>query len=478
MILINGKEIIDDVIINEDGTFETTDVPGRFWVSDETEVIEKERFVDNRLPYIEYPSSVYVKNEKYESFLYYHEEIGHVDDVICETGYINIDSGQKIISPIQIGNIGIKKLLIQTKAYKGYHSYGLSRSEYEELIFHYEFTIKITVGEYSFEHTFYADITQPTEHHYFQKKRKYNSSPIKTLLGGIVPLLNGYINSGFSIKQINLNYLNQLLPQKEEDNYNVHPFMFSDALDIVYGLQVIKGKDSILIEVGKDLKPYMNLYIVSLINSILGVNLQQNKETGTYIATIDGINFPSEIISLQNYLQCLLYYGIYENFDAEKAKEQYLILPSSQDNNKIELIKDYLNVHVDIDFLRLYDFISDMGTTHIEDGMYRAGRDDYEWKVKTFIIPCKKTFWASDIFIEKINEILGIKLEFQEEFKSENYWDENKNHPARYYYSERYDDGYIGGLACSRHDIGSAKLKQESFYNLLDYFMKKYISGK
>ncbi len=60
MILINGKEVIDDVRINEDGTFETTDVSGRFWVSDKTEVIEKERFVDNRLPYVEHPPFVHV----------------------------------------------------------------------------------------------------------------------------------------------------------------------------------------------------------------------------------------------------------------------------------------------------------------------------------------------------------------------------------------------------------------------------------
>lgn len=476
MILINGKEVIDDVRIKEDGTFETTDILGRLWMSDKAEVINKERFINNLLPYVEYPSFVHVKNEEYETMPYCREEIGQVDDVICETGYINIDSGQKRISTIQIGNIEIKKLLIQTKAYKDYHSYdGLSRSEYEELIFHYEFTINITVGDESFEHTFYADITQPT---YFQKKRKYNSSPIKTLFEEIVPLLNGYINSSYSIKQINLSYLNQLLPQKEEDNYYVHPFKFSDALNIVYGLRVIKGDYYILIEVGKDLKPYMNLYIVSLINSILGVNLQHDKETGTYIATIDSINFPSEIISLQNYLQCLLYYGIYENFDAEKAKELYLVLPSSQDNNKIKLIKDYLNVHVDIDFLKLYDFISDMETTHIEDGMYRVGRDDREWKVKTFIIPYKKNFWASDFYIEKINEILKIKLKFQEEFKSDHCWDEENNHPARYYYSETYDDDYVAGLACRRHDIGSAKLKQESFYELLDYFMKKYIFSK
>ena len=474
MILINGNEVIDDVRINEDGTFETSDGYRCFGVSGKTQVIDKERFVDNLLPYVEIPSFVHVKNEIYKTMCYCCEELGQVEDVICETGYINTESGQKELAPIKISNIRIKKLAIQTKAYKNYYSYGLSYGEYVELLFHYEFIINIAIGNESCEHTFFADTKQRIEN-YFQK-RTYSSWPIKSLFKNIVPLLCKYVNSGYSLEQINFYYLNHLLPQKIDEKNNVHPFQFSDALDIVYGLQVTREKNSILIEAGKNLKPYMNMYIVSLINSILSINLQHNKETETYIATIDSINYPSEIISLQNFLQYLLYYGIYENFDAEKAKEQYLVLPSSQDNNRIELQKNYLNYRLDMDFVRLFDFISSLETNHIEDGMYRAGRDDREWKKKTFIIPFKKNFLESDVYIEKINEILRIKLEFQEEFRSVYSWDKDKNHPARYYYSEIYDDGYVAGLACCKHDIGSAKLKQESFYKLLDYFMKDYLS--
>lgn len=190
------------------------------------------------------------------------------------------------------------------------------------------------------------------------------------------------------------------------------------------------------------------------------------------------MDYPDEIISLRNYLQCLLYFGIYENFETEKARAQYLVLPSTQNDNKIVLHKDYLNDHPSSDFLGLFDFISDMEATHIEDGITRVGRDDREWKEKTIIIPYKKHFWASDIYIEKINELLDVKLEFQGEQKSECLWNSDKNHPARYYFFETYDDDYVAGLACCRHDIGSYKLRQESFYKLLDYFMKKYISSK
>ena len=71
---------------------------------------------------------------------------------------------------------------------------------------------------------------------------------------------------------------------------------------------------------------------------------------------------------------------------------------------------------------------------------------------------------------ESRNKIVNLK------FESEYSWDSEKNHPARYFYFEQYDDDYIAGMACTRHDIGSDKLKKESFYELLDYFIKDIIT--
>lgn len=51
MILINGREVISDVIVREDGTFETTDVPRRFWISNKMEPINKDRFSESHIPY-------------------------------------------------------------------------------------------------------------------------------------------------------------------------------------------------------------------------------------------------------------------------------------------------------------------------------------------------------------------------------------------------------------------------------------------
>ena len=475
--MINGKEVIDDVRILENGTFETSDFPKDFWDSNKTEIINKERFIANQIPYVDFPSSVHIKNEKHQTSRYSCEEIGQVDDVICETGFIDINSGKKELATIKIGNIEIKRLTIKTKAHKGYYSYGLSYSEYVKLTFHYEFEIRIHVlnGE-CFDHTFFADTRQRLEH-YFQK-RQYNQWPIKTLFRNIVPLINNYVECKHPIEQISFVYLNQLLPQKDGRRYEVHPFRFTDALDVAYSLQLTLDDNHFLVEFGDGLEPFMNRYIVGLINSILNINLRFDKETKTYKSGIsERIEYPKEIISLRNYVQCLLYIGIYENFNADISKAEYLIRPSESERESVDLPKNYLTNHPKEDFLGLYDFIADMEATHIEDGITRVGRDDREWKEKTFIIPFKKNFWASDTYINKINELLDIKLEFQEEYISEHSWDESKNHAARYYYFERYDDDYVAGLACCRHDIGSSELRKESFYKLLDYFMKKYIGA-
>ena len=138
-----------------------------------------------------------------------------------------------------------------------------------------------------------------------------------------------------------------------------------------------------------------------------------------------------------------MFIGIYEHFDAKQAQLCYLVLPSSDDSDTIEtIVLSYENLPKDA-FLILYDFIANMEVSHIEDGQYRAGRDDREWKEKIYILPFKEELENSDAIVDKINNILGIKLQFQDEFESKYSWDSERNHPARYFYFERYDDDYI-----------------------------------
>ena len=83
--------------------------------------------------------------------------------------------------------------------------------------------------------------------------------PIKALFRDIVPTINNYISAKHHIQNINYYYLEQLLPQKQEVNMSVHPFALSDALDVIYNIQIVEdnnGENKIIW--GKELLPYMN----------------------------------------------------------------------------------------------------------------------------------------------------------------------------------------------------------------------------
>lgn len=467
MILINGREIISDVIVREDGTFGTTDVPGRYW-NNKMEPIDKERFTELRIPYIEVPSAVFVKNTRDMSdFYFYGGYFGDVDDIECETGYINISNGIKEKSSLIIENIEIKKLIIKTQAKMEVYSWGASHDQYLRLDFHYDFIIGISLDEQDYlEHTFVADAYKQFKTY---EQKKYNIEPLKSLFRDIIPSINAFIKTKSTIRNINFNYLDQLLPQKEKIDIPFHSFKFSDALDVIYNAQFIEHEDgNVEIEFGKGMLPYMNKYIVSLLNSLLKIQLKLDNKTRTYKSNLPlCLSYPKDIISLPNYVQCLLFIGAYKYFDTEQARNNYLLLPSSDDTDIIEIDPPYENCLNDT-FLTIYDFIADMEASHIEDGQYRAGRDDREWKEKTYMFPFKKELKDSETIIGIINRLLNIKLEPS--------WDSSENHLSYYYSFECYDDGYIGGMACSRHDIGSDKLRKESFYLLLDYFVKQYIS--
>ena len=207
--------------------------------------------------------------------------------------------------------------------------------------------------------------------------------------------------------------------------------------------------------------------------TLLKIQVKLDDKTKTFKSYLPHcLSYPKDIISLPNYVQCLLYIGIYKYFDAKQAWNNYLVLPSSDETDIVEIDYSYMNSLNDT-ILTVYDFIADMEASHIEDGLYRVGRDDKEWKEKTYIFPFKKELKDSETIVGKINTILGIELEFKN--KLEHSWDSSKNHSACYYYYERYDDDYISGMACYKHDIGSEQLKKESFYKLLDYFVKEHI---
>lgn len=110
-----------------------------------------------------------------------------------------------------------------------------------------------------------------------------------------------------------------------------------------------------------------------------------------------------------------------------------------------------------------------MDATHFQDGITRVGRDDKEWKELSFTFPLLSDFRPNMALIQKINELLQIKLTF--------YQSKNDSNSIGYSYFEIYDDDYIGGLTCNRTDLGSTELRKTSFHKLvcaiMDYYLHK-----
>lgn len=430
----------------------------------------KKKFTSNRIPYIALPKFVRLNINIHNTMRNCYEKLGPIDDITCETGILNIDNGEKEKSPLKLNNVCIEDIEIACQATKKYYRYGLSYNEYVELEFQYVFHLKILCqNEDYYSFIMKADCMKHVDMPFYDMT--YDISPILVLAKNIVPLINRHISFGNPIRSLNFSYLEKLLPQRDRKS-NVHSFTFEDALDIIYNIQIIRGNDYITIIVGKGMKPYMNSYIVNLINSILNVDLKLNNVSNIYKSDLPKLfDYPKGIISAEKYIKCLLYLGLYDNFDESKSRKEYLIVPSSQSLEYIALKRNYLNDPPSKNFIQFFDFIADLNATNHINGQYRAGRDDCEWKEKTFTIPYKG-FKISNKILSKINEILETNLNYQEEEKNNYSWNSNKNHPARYYSFEIYEHEYVPGLACSREDIGSHELTKESFYKLLDYFIK------
>jgi len=471
MIIINGNEVLSDIKYLHNGKFQRTIPNYDSLVGNRTEIFEKDCFVNNCVPYIDYPEYVHVKDELIKKNNYCYEDFGKVDDLICDTGYINVADGKKEKSPIFIGKVCVDEIRIKTKIIKKFYTYGLSYEDYLELYFHYEFNFKISDNNNYHNYLFEADSHKIIKMPFYDCT--YDIQPLFILTRKIIPLINKYLSLGNDLMDLNTYYLRSLLPNKD-NRTDIHPFSFEDALDIIYNLDIIRGNDYVTIVVGKGKIPYMNAYIVRLINSILKLKLAQNINSKLYKADLPYcLNYPKDNISLRNYIQCILFWGIYDNFDVKKAREAFLTLPSNSDQEEIVLKKDYINNPPDTEMLKIFDFIADIDATCYIDGHCRVGRDDCEWKERTITIPYKN-FKLPKKILSKINELLEANLEFQEEKKSKNIWDSDKNHPARYYFFEEYEREYVSGSACRRQDIGSSQLKRDSFYKLLNFFLKFY----
>ena len=107
-----------------------------------------------------------------------------------------------------------------------------------------------------------------------------------------------------------------------------------------------------------------------------------------------------------------------------------------------------------------------MEATHFQDGQYRVGRDDREWKEKYYDFPLNSDYLPNDRLISKINDLLEIELQSKE----------NQGIKRSYSFYEIYDKDYIAGITEGRVDLGSEGFRRDSFHTLVSYFTDCYLN--
>lgn len=469
---IRDFEIIDNVSIGEMGFLETIDL-----LTGEHKALGSYLFSLKDVPFVEIPANVTIQNN---------DNGIAIPGVNCILGKINVNTNEKTISPINMGGIEIDSIIINTTTdeYREYR--GLYYTDYINLNYRYDFFTKVydKKGK-TIEHVFtgycYSRIEKSS------KKVSCDSWLIELFFKNVVPLIKNYIWMSYPIERLNFAYLDKILPQPgdcclymftdylaKRNFKNVHPFGFEDALNVIYSMEVIDESDHQAVVFGKEYEPYLNQYILSLINSSLRIQLKNVKESNLYRAEFQYNYNPPKGVSLKNYLLCILFLSLYSNFDSNKANKDFLISMSDEVNEGMRLTKDYIKERPSDYFIRLFDFISDIEVTHMQNGQYRVGKDDQEWKIKTYSFPYKIGFHPNKELLECLNTIIGTKLEFQKETNNSGSLTKEGENSSRFYGVEIYDDDYISGMACKLHDIGSKELRRVTLLKLVDYFVKSY----
>ena len=263
--------------------------------------------------------------------------------------------------------------------------------------------------------------------------------------------------------------MKKTLPQRGGYISSVHRFNKSDALNIVYSMEIKDVNGNKIIRFGVGMEEYINYYIANLINSILNINLKYDIQTKTIYSELPYIFQQSTDGSLKEYISCLLYLGIIKNYSDNLAEQEYLIAVPIEGFSLASKINFVEKIIPSRELFEIFCFFSNMEATHFQDGITRVGRDDREWKELSFIFPLLSEFRPNIALIQKIDELLQINLSF--------YQSKNDSNSIGYSYFKIYDNDYIAGLACNRTDLGSAKLRKTSFHKLvcaiMDYYLHK-----
>lgn len=183
----------------------------------------------------------------------------------CEIGYYDIVKKTKDYKPIKFDHIIINSIKVLRNSLQ-HHSYGYRYGRDDlELFYSYEISVEIynQDNEQHINHIFTSNDLIRKEP--WGKYDKSKATTMKYLFQRTIPLLNEYVRHQKPINLINFNYIEKTLPQKDNYLSNVHRFNKSDALNIIYNMEIKDVNGNKIIRFGAGMEEYINHYIANLL---------------------------------------------------------------------------------------------------------------------------------------------------------------------------------------------------------------------
>ena len=476
MILLNGSEIIENVRIDKnDGVnipnpsplYQCVDKSCKYYnvslsvksifcniCPSKMKVEQSRKYISTVIPFIDIPN---LKENEWNN---------------CEIGYFDIETSKKDFSHIILGDVTIIALRIQKIIYripadmKQFFALNRYGQDYDKIYYNYEIDTEIHQNEITKTHSFIASDLLEKDYGGKWDKKKVNT--MKCLFTDIIPLINEYLTLNKPIGLINFEYLDNILPKDPYYSSCHSLFSIHTAMNLVYYMEIEDTEVDKIVRFGRDMNGTMNYYMADMVNTILGVNLKYDSESKTSYSILTNIpnKYSKSNETIKRYLSCLLYLNINCFFDENRANSEYLIRVPDEGLKTFNSTNAFKKIRISNDFEKIYNFIYGMEATHFQDGQYRVGRDDREWKEKYYDFPINSDYLPNDRLISKINDLLEIELKCNDK----------QGIKKSYSFFEVYDEDYIAGMTEGRVDLCSEIFRRDSFYILVSYFIDCYLN--
>jgi hypothetical protein len=336
------------------------------------------------------------------------------NECICDIGYYSFINNSFQKNSIQIGNVIIKSVFVSVSTKK-------SPSYKYAILYHYSINIEIVDDckvqlTNSCQHSFNA--VDKVIFHTTTKASKIFCQTFPILFSRIIPSINLVLKKGVKSDNINFNfydlYFKELKRIVADNEYVSYRFFWTepeiemkDILHFIYNLDVHEDENC---------------------------NNSDNKQFIISSKAIDGLPANAYIqeligVPVDRDWTCPLIWKIPEKYkkDSESVKKGLLIylfykVLISYDDDLAQLgfrIKKYISHNIIDSFPfseeeeSILNFILNMKVGVYEDGISRVGRDDWEW-TETIYEFDYSGYKPNDDVINRINMVLGIKLEENE----------------------------------------------------------------